>query len=129
MKTIEVIVEYADNNLSAYISGVPIIVIGDNIGEIKANLAEAVELYLEEAEHPVTMLQGEYSFVYRYDTQTLLNYYSKVFSYVALQYLTGINQKQLIHYAMGISKPRERQKRKIEVALHNLGQELSAISL
>lgn len=129
MKTIEVIVEYADNNLSAYISGVPIIVTGDNIGEIKANLAEAVELYLEEAEHPVTMLQGEYSFVYRYDTQTLLNYYSKVFSYVALQYLTGINQKQLIHYAMGISKPRERQKRKIEVALHNLGQELSAISL
>ena len=43
--------------------------------------------------------------------------------------LTGINQKQLWHYAKGISKPRQEQRRKIENALHKLGSELVSLSL
>ena len=36
----------------------------------------------------------------------------------ALEKLTGINQKQLHHYATGLRKPREAQRKKIETALH-----------
>ena len=43
--------------------------------------------------------------------------------------MTGINQKQLWNYANGISKPRENVRRKIEKALHSLGEELIALSL
>ena len=35
MKTVEAIVEYSDKNLSAYIDGAPIAVVGDSISEIK----------------------------------------------------------------------------------------------
>lgn len=129
MKTVNVIVEYADNNLSAYIKGIPIIAIGSTTQELKANMQEAVEIYLEEVNKPVPALDGELLFQFHYDIRTLLTYYSRVFSYVALQHLTGINQKQLIHYASGLSKPRHAQKQKIEKALHNLGSELLAIQL
>ncbi len=71
----------------------------------------------------------ELEFDFKYDTASLLNYYSTVFSMPALERLTGINQKQLHHYAMGISRPREVTKNKIEKALHNLGKELVAVRL
>lgn len=129
MKTLNVIVEHSDENLSAYINGVPIAVVGDNITEIKNNLTEAIELYLEVATKPVSLLKGDYELVYQFDIQSLLNYYSRIFSFVALQYLTGINQKQLCHYASGLKKPREQQKKKIEYALHNLGSELLSVQL
>lgn len=129
MKKLNVIIEHADENLSAYIEGVPVIVVGDNLAEIQCNMREAIELYLEEVKVPVKALSGEYELVFHFDPQTLLTYYSRIFSFVALQYLTGINQKQLCHYASGLSKPREAQCRKIETALRNLGSELSAISL
>ena len=44
MKTIEVIVEYAGKNLSAYIEGPPIFTVGNNIQEVEHNMKEAVEL-------------------------------------------------------------------------------------
>ena len=47
----------------------------------------------------------------------------------ALSRLTGINQKQLGHYACGRSRPRQAQKIKIISALHRLGNELRAISV
>jgi len=43
--------------------------------------------------------------------------------------MTGINQKQLHHYASGLKKPRQEQRKKIETALHKLGEELLAIEL
>ena len=129
MKTLNVTVEHSGENLSAYISGVPIAVVGDNINEIKESIKEAIEFYLEVESKPVALLKGEYELTYHFDTQSLLNYYSRIFSFVALQYLTGINQKQLCHYASGLKKPREQQRKKIEFALHNLGSELLAVKL
>ena len=43
--------------------------------------------------------------------------------------LTGINQKQLWHYANGVTKPRPAQVQKIEKALHKLGEELISLEL
>jgi hypothetical protein len=33
------------------------------------------------------------------------NYYKRIFTNVALERITGINQKQLQHYATGLKKP------------------------
>jgi len=52
-----------------------------------------------------------------------------VFTKPALERLTGINQKQLHHYATGLKKPRPAQRKKIESALHKLGKELLTIQL
>ena len=42
MRTVEVIVEHAGNNLSAYIEGAPVITVGNNIREIEDNMKEAL---------------------------------------------------------------------------------------
>lgn len=76
-----------------------------------------------------SILQDEYEIEYHYDVQSILNYYSGIFSKAALERITGINQKQLHHYASGLSKPRPAQVKKIENAFHKLGAELCAIHL
>ena len=45
-----------------------------------------------------------------------------------LERLTGINQKQLWHYASRGRKPCKEQIHRIESALHKLGEELLSIS-
>lgn len=69
----------------------------------------------------------EVEFIFVKDVQSFLEYYSDIFSKSALERMTGINQKQLHHYATGLHKPRQAQIKKIEDALHTLGKELLAI--
>ena len=104
---------------------------GNSIKEIKEQLPEVINLYKEvnpetEWEEPI---RENWPVEWKYDVQTLLNYYSGIITNAALQRLTGINQKQLWNYAHGISKPRKAAKEKIETALHKLGQELLELSL
>ena len=47
----------------------------------------------------------------------------------AFEKITGINQKLIHHYATGLKKPREAQRKKIEEGLHALGRELLSIEL
>jgi hypothetical protein len=75
------------------------------------------------------ILKGDYNIEYQFDAQSFLTYYADVFSKPAMEKLTGINQKQRHHYATGLSKPREAQRKKIETALHKLGSELLALKL
>jgi hypothetical protein len=75
------------------------------------------------------IFQNEYEFDYKWDVESLLYYYDGIITRSALEKLTGINQRQLGHYATGRSKPRPIQSKKIEKALHNLGDELNSISL
>lgn len=74
MKVVEVIVENAGNNLSAYIEGAPVITVGDDIKEIEKNMKEAIEIYLDSCEEkniaPVEVLQGEFSLNFRLDAAT-----------------------------------------------------------
>ena len=59
----------------------------------------------------------------------LLNAYSDVFTKAALSRITGINQRQLWHYASGMRKPRPTQRKRIEDGLHRLGMELLNIGV
>ena len=75
------------------------------------------------------VLSSCFEIAFEFDVQSLLSIYEGIFSKSGLEKLTGINQKQLWHYAKGISKPRPEQLRKIESALHRLGSELLSLSL
>ena len=63
------------------------------------------------------------------DVKSFLEVYSKIFTKAGLERLTGVNQKQLWHYASGKSKPRKRQRERIERAIHRLGNDLVAFTL
>ena len=133
MKTVEVIVENAGDNLRAYIEGVPVITTGNDVKEIEKNMQEAVELYLESCREmsiaPVDVLQGEFTLRFKIDAATFINYYSNIFTKAALSRITGINERQLWHYAAGVHKPRKRQLEKIQKGINALTKELSAINL
>lgn len=55
--------------------------------------------------------------------------YSGVFTKAALSRVTGINERQLWHYAAGVRKPRRAQAKRIEEGIHRLGKELLTIQL
>jgi predicted RNase H-like HicB family nuclease len=133
MKTVEVIVEHAGNNLSAYIEGAPVITVGNDVKEIEKNMKDAVELYLESCQEmniaPVEVLQGEFTLKFKIDAATFINYYSSIFTKAALSRITGINERQLWHYAAGVHKPRKQQLEKIQKGINALTEELAAINL
>lgn len=104
-----------------------------NFDEFKKEVQESIDFYIECAkadgdEYP-SVFDGEYEIVYKFDVQSLLEYYRGIFSFSALQTITGINQKQLAHYASGISKPRPQQARRIAKGLHALATELMTITV
>ena len=134
MTELKAIIESLENNYSAYIEKLDgIVATGSTIAEIKANLLDAVDDYIETCkENGMEIpqeLKGEYTIEFSMDVKTLLNLYDKIFSKSGLERLTGINQKQLWHYANGKSVPRRAQVLKLENALHRLGTELMAITL
>lgn len=97
MKTVEVIVEHAGKNLSAYIEGAPVITVGNDMREIEENIKEAIELYLEDNSNPCELLSGEFELKFKIDAATFINYYSSIFTKAALSRNTGINERQLWH--------------------------------
>lgn len=132
MKTIKIIIERSVNHFSAYAENCDgIYGGGDTAEEAKLDVLKGLELFVNSrpSDRLPEILQGEYEVVFKYDVRSLLNYYNKYFSNVALESLTGINQKQLFHYAAGLKKPREAQRKKIEDAFHKLGRELLAVEL
>ena len=104
---------------------------GNTADEAKQNALKGLELYINsrDTKDLPKILQGKYTIEYQYDTQSFLNYYNRIFTNVALERITGINQKLLHHYSSGLKKPRAMQRKRIEAALHQLGNELLAVRL
>lgn len=131
MKTIKIVIERADDGTyGAYSSNVEgIYGMGDTVKEVKKDVIDGIETVKTLPENQIpSALKGEYKLVYQYDTESLLQYYKGILSNPMMERITGINQKQIAHYASGV-KPRAAQKKKIEEGLHRLGEELLAIKL
>lgn len=134
MSILNVVIERADDNYAAYIQEVDgITATGTSISEIKEQLKEAIEVFVEackdlQCEVPAK-LQGEYELEFHMDVQTFLQFYAKILTKSGLERLTGINQKQLWHYSSGHRVPRVEQKEKIEDAIHKMCMELLSIHL
>lgn len=134
MKKVTVVIERAEGNFSAYVREVDgITATGKSIDEIKSSVIEAIDEYISTCKEfnldVPTELKGNYEIIFELDIQSFLLIYQGIFTKSGLEKLTGINQKQLWHYAKGVSKPRQAQKQKIESALHRLGSELISLSL
>ena len=134
MNKLNVIIERAEGNFSAYLREVEgITATGETIDEIKSSIIEAVDEYKfscrELSLGVPAELDGDYEFSFELDIRSFLTIYQGIFTKSGLEKLTGINQKQLWHYAKGVSKPRQAQRQKIENALHRLGSELLSLSL
>lgn len=99
----------------------------------KAYVQESIDFYLEgrreDGDAYPAVFDGEYEVVYDFDVATLLDYYRGIFSFSALQVITGINQKQLAHYASGVSVPRPKQVEKIKNGLRSLAKDIEMVTV
>lgn len=132
MKQLKIIIERSKDQYCAFAENVEgIYGEGETVKEAKKSIDDAVKLFKKynKENYIPQILQGEFEIVYKFDMQSLLNYYNKIFTNAALERLTGINQKQIQHYSTGLKKPRAEQAKKIETALHSLGAELMAVEL
>lgn len=105
-----------------------------DFGGFEDYVRESIDFYVECAKSdgekiPEILTDSTVVFHYRFDVQSLLTHYQNIFSFSALQYITGVNQRQLWHYAAGRSKPRPKQAEKIVGALNRLGKELVSLSV
>lgn len=133
MNTLQVIVEYAGDNLSAYINDLPIVSVGKTLSDIKRDITQAIQTYKESCAElgvePSSLVKGEYELSFVIDATTFINYYSSIFTKAALSRITGINERQLWHYAAGLHKPRKKQLERIQRGVLTLTEELKSICL
>ncbi|RXK83427.1 type II toxin-antitoxin system HicB family antitoxin [Filimonas effusa] len=132
MKTVRIIIEKSKDHYSAYAENITgIYGAGDTVEEAKTSILEAIRLLMENnsEKNIPAILKGDYALVFKFDMESLLKYYGKVFTKSALEHITGINQRQLQHYSSGLKKPRPAQKEKLQKALHALGSELMSVEL
>ncbi len=134
MKKVTVDIYYTGNNYCAH---APILLgcisTAATLSEMKKNIKEAIEFHvessLEDGDIIPEVFKGEYELEFRLSIEALLNAYSDIFTKAALSRITGINQRQLWHYASGMRKPRPIQRKRIEDGLHRLGAELLTIGV
>jgi predicted RNase H-like HicB family nuclease len=133
VKEVIVRIGKTENNFAACVEGLDgFVCTAGTFSELKKEIAEGIEFHLEglkdDGDPIPEVFNGHYTLVYKWDVESLLEYYKGIFTRAALERITGINQTQLGHYAAGRSKPRLNQVKKIEKALHDLGEELSSVS-
>jgi predicted RNase H-like HicB family nuclease len=101
---------------------------GDTVQEAKENVLEGLKLFIKYNEDKLPdILKGEYEIEWKFDVASFLKYYSGIFSKPALEHITGINQKQLFHYASGKSRPTAKTIGKIDTAFRRFANEMSQI--
>jgi len=134
MEKVMVDIFYTGNNYCAHAPILPgCVSTAATLAEMKKNIKEAIEFHVEsslEDNIPIPeVFKGEYLFEFKLSTEALLNAYSDIFTKAALSRITGINERQLWHYASGMRKPRPAQRKRIEDGLHRLGAELLTIEV
>jgi len=134
MKKIEAIIERAkDGTFSVFCTTEIFTGMGDTAEAAKLDMQKQMDVFkktaIEDSFSYPDFLDEEFEIVYKFNTESLLEYYSGILSLSGLEKITGIHQKQLWNYLHGKSKPRKAQVEKIEKGLHSLGSELIAISL
>lgn len=134
MKTLEAIIERAkDGTYSVYCISEMFSGMGNTAEAAQLDMRQQMDFFKKTAiegnfSYP-DFLDEDFEIVYKFDTESLLEYYSGILSLSGLEKITGIHQKQLWNYLHRKSKPRKAQVEKIEKGLHTLGSELISISL
>lgn len=126
-------VEPTGNGYSAYVPDLPVTcTVGDNWEELEKNVTEAVDFHLEsiieDGDEIHDLFKSGFEFDYRLNIQDFFQLFKPVKQSVIAQ-RAGINPSLLRQYARGIKHPSLAQAKKIEKAIHQLGEELLRVQL
>ena len=125
----EVILEKLDNEVFGRIendlAGL-VVSSGKTINELKANLLEALELHFEANDEKIDLSKVE--FIYKYDIQTFFEEFNFL-KINAIAKEAHMNASLLRRYKMGDAHPSDKQKKRIEIAVHSLAHKILTASL
>lgn len=103
-----------------------------SLAKLKENFEESLKLHIEGCvadgdSLPKYLVDGDYAFEYNLDTAALLRDAETYTTMAAISRASGINQKQLSHYANGLKQPRPLQRERIINGLHLIGSHIMAL--
>jgi predicted RNase H-like HicB family nuclease len=133
-KVLVILEKTSEEGYSAYLPNLPgCISTGNSLSDIKESIQDAVKFHIEGLKEEYLEIpeafQRDYELIYKIDIPALFDWFSGVLTKSGISRLTGMNQSLISQYASGIKRPSSKQTRKIENALHQLGQELLEIEL
>ena len=99
---------------------------------VKKAFKESLEFHIEgmvsDGDNvPQWLIDKEYEINYILDVSALLRSIEPYTTMAAISRATGINQKQLSHYASSVKTPRPIQRQKIIEGIHKIGEVFMAI--
>lgn len=96
--------------------------------DFEESLRFHIEAMVEDGESvPEWLASGDYQVEYSLSVSALLRQAERFTTMAAISRVTGINQKQLSHYASALKIPRPAQRERIINGLHEIGREFLAV--
>lgn len=129
-KEIKVLVSWSGENYNGGVGDSElgaILATGSTLEIFKKEFEDAFEFHiagLKEAGDyiPDYIMSGNYTIVYDLEATALLKEAEKFTTLAAISRATGINQKQLSHYATGLKQPRPASRERIIQGIHAIGR-------
>ena len=119
---IDMVVERTKTGYSAFAENYPVYTVGKSLDELKGNILEALNLYLEKQ----GMSVKEKDLRIKLDLPQFFEFY-KVINAKALSERIGMNQSLLAQYIKGHKKPSPTQTKRILKGIQEVGNELASI--
>lgn len=131
VEKLKIIIEYNGENYKFYADKIDSLCgYANTVQAAKQSALKEIDVFKSsELESIPSILQNDYELIFKYDIVSFLNLYHAIFTNAAFERMTGINQKQISHYAKSLKKPRKAQVKRFEVAIHILSKELMGIEL
>lgn len=135
MEKIKVEIQWCDHNFGATFSdNVPgaVALTAKTYDELMEEIPETLKFHIDGMaadgdEVPGWLRNGDYEFEYALDTAALIRSCEQYASIAAISRASGVNERQLSHYANGVKKPRPEQRKRIVDGLHKIGRKLIAV--
>ena len=136
MEKIKVLVSWSGDNycadsVSENINGV-VLVSSSTLDGVKKEFESSLKLHIEGCLAdgdilPEYVANGNYELDYKLDMSALLHSLDGFLTRSAIARVSGINERQLGHYASGFRKPRAEQREKIIKGIHSIGENLISV--
>jgi len=136
MEKIQVKIGWSGKNYSciaddAVLNGI-IMVTNKTLEGLKKDFQESLQFHIEGCTQggdqlPEWLIFGQYELSYVLETSALLHSLDGVLTRSAIARVSGINERQIGHYASGHRKPRQQQREKIVNGIHTISRELASV--
>ena len=136
MEKIQVKIGWSGNNYSCVaddtaLNGI-IVVTNKTLEGLKKDFQESLQFHIEGCLKdndvlPEWLISGKFEVNYLLETSALLHSLDGIVTRSAISRATGINERQIGHYASGYRTPRPQQREKIINGIHAISRELATV--